>query len=165
MKLVISFEVIMDAEQQEPKHTPTWNNRHLQCQLQMGCNQAIMRPLILVEERKDFLNDKQSDQMRIKRDTLLSYFSNLASNPTASTYNGTAESHVSWVGSTTCFILPFECRVTTRQLIQRLSVQRFTHSSAVVPLTFWCTGWRATPTISWILILWIHLLIGFQPLC
>lgn len=54
-----------------------------------------MRPLILVEEREDFLNNKQSDQMGVKRDPRASYFRNLTSKPTASTYNGTAESHVS----------------------------------------------------------------------
>lgn len=42
--------------------------------------------------RKDFLNDNQSDQMGVKRDT---EFRNSTLNPTASTYNGTAESHVS----------------------------------------------------------------------
>lgn len=44
----------------------------LQCQLQTACNQAIVRPLILVGERKDFLNENQSDQMGVKRDNLLS---------------------------------------------------------------------------------------------
>lgn len=42
MKLVILAGVIMDSQQQEPKHTPLWPNEHLQCQLQMGCSQAIM---------------------------------------------------------------------------------------------------------------------------
>lgn len=45
--------------------------------------------------RKDFLNENQSDQMGVERDNLLSQLRNLASNPSASTYNGTAESHVS----------------------------------------------------------------------
>lgn len=42
MKLVILAGMIMDSQQQEPKHSPLWPKEHLQYQLQTGCSQALM---------------------------------------------------------------------------------------------------------------------------